>query len=458
MRKPSGALWHHPDFLKMWTGQTISQFGSAISELALPIIAVRLLHASAFEVAALGTVEFLPFLLFTLPAGVWVDRLPRRAVLIVGDVGRGLLLSSVPIVYLTGHLQLAQLFVVGFLIGVLTVFFDVAYQSYLPALVEREHLVDGNSKLEVTRSAGALGGPPAAGGLIQLLTAPYAVVWDSVSFFISGAFLLAIRKKEEPLERPDDGRRPGMRHELWEGLRYVVRHPYLRPQAISTGVSNYFSNVAFSILIVFAIRTLHMSNGLIGVVFGLGSIGWLTGAATAPRLQRLLGVGGATILGAAMSGPGTLLVALTPRSFPLPFLVLGTIIGGFGAVVYNIQQVSLRQAITPERMQGRMNSVMRFLVWGPIPLGSLTGGAIASSFGLRTALVVGAAGGFTSIIPILLSPIRKLKVFPEPEEALPTLAAGEGGLAPGVTAGVDESGAIAGAGPAAARDEASRDG
>ena len=453
MHRPSGALWHHRDFMKMWTGQTISQFGSSISQLALPIIAVRLLHASAFEVAALGTVEFLPFLLFTLPAGVWIDRLPRRAVLIVGDVGRGLLLLSVPIVYLAGHLTLAQLFVVGFTTGVLTVFFDVAYQSYLPALVEREYLIEGNSKLEVTRSAGQLAGPPAAGGLIQLLTAPYAVVWDSVSFFISGVFLLAIRKKEAPLEKREDGRRAGMRHELWEGLRYVVRHPYLRPQAISTGVSNFFSNVAFSILIVFAIRTLHMSNGLIGVVFGLGSIGWLAGAATAPRLQRLLGVGGATILGAAMSGPGTLLVALTPQSFPVPFLVAGTIIGGFGAVLYNIQQVSLRQAITPERMQGRMNSVMRFLVWGPIPLGALAGGAIASSFGLRTALVVGAVGGFTSTIPILLSPIRKLKVIPESEEALPTLAAGEAGLAPTVTSGIDESGAIAGAGAAAAIDE-----
>ena len=154
-----------------------------------------------------------------------------------------------------------------------------------------------------------------------------------------------------------------------------------------------------------------------------------------------------------MSGPGTLLVALTPQSFPVPFLVMGTIIGGCGAVVYNIQQVSLRQAITPERMQGRMNSVMRFLVWGPIPLGALVGGAIASSFGLRTALVVGAVGGFTSTIPIIFSPIRKLKAMPEPEEPLPTMAAGEAGLAPTVSSGIDESGAIAGAGAAAARDE-----
>jgi len=451
--RPSGALWRHPDFIKMWTGQTISEFGTAISQLALPIIAVRLLDATAFEVAALGTVEFLPFLLFTLPAGVWVDRLPRRAILIVGDVGRGLLLATVPLAYFAGGLTLGQLYAVGFLTGILTVFFDVAYQSYLPALVEREHLVEGNSKLEVTRSAGQLAGPPTAGGLIQLLTAPYAVVFDAVSFFASGGFLVAIRKREQPLEKREDGRRVGMRTELWEGLRYVVKHPYLRPQAISTGLSNFFTNVAFSILIVFAIRTLHMSNGLIGIVFGLGSIGWLTGAAIAPRVKRWLGVGGATILGAALSGPATLLAAVTPVSFPVPFLVASAILGGWGAVVYNINQVSLRQAITPERMQGRMNSVMRFLVWGPIPLGALAGGAIASTFGLRTALYVGAIGGFTTAIPIIFSPIRKLKDFPSPEEVLPSVAAGEGGLAPGVTAGLDETGAMTGAGPAAARDE-----
>jgi MFS family permease len=448
MRRPSGALWSHRDFMKMWTGQTISQFGSSISQLALPIIAIKLLHASPFAVAALGTVEFLPFLLFTLPAGVWVDRLPRRSVLIVGDVGRGLLLMSVPIAYLWGHITLTQLFVVGFLTGILTVFFDVAYQSYLPALVDRELLIEGNSKLEVTRSAGQLAGPAVAGGLIQLLTAPYAVLWDCVSFFISGAFLVAIRKKEPPLEKHEDGRRAGMRQELWEGLVYVVKHPYLRPQAISTGTSNFFSNVAFSIVLVFAVRTLGMSTGLIGVVFAIGSAGWLVGAALSPRMQKWLGVGGATILGAALGGPGTLIVALTPKSFPVPFFIAGMAIGGAGAVIYNIQQVSLRQAITPERMQGRMNSVMRFLVWGPIPLGALVGGAIATSFGLRTALLVGAVGGFTSTIPIIFSPIRRLKEMPEGAETLPGVMADDAGLAPTVTGGFDESGALAGAGSA----------
>ncbi|HEX5172737.1 MAG TPA: MFS transporter [Gaiellaceae bacterium] len=414
MRRPSGALWSHRDFLTLWTGQTISEFGSQISQLAIPWVALVTLNATAFQVASLGTVEFLPFVLFTLPAGVWVDRLRRKSVLIVGDVGRAVLLSSIPIAYVTGHLTLAQLYVVGFLVGIHTVFFDVAYQSYLPEIVDRDSLIEGNSKLNVTSSGAQLAGPGAAGGLIALATAPYAILVDAASFLVSGAFTASIRARvvepEEPVER---------RHllvELWEGLRYVLRHRLLFPQAISTGVSNFFSNVLFSIILVYAHRKLGMSSGLIGLSFSLAAIGWMLGASQADRFRRRLGVGGATILGAALSGPGALLIAFTPQSFPVPFLVAGAAITGFGAVVYNIQQVSLRQAICPPRLQGRMNASMRFLVWGTIPLGSLTGGAIATVAGLRTALFVGAIGGFTSILPIVFSPIRSLREFPGAEE------------------------------------------
>jgi MFS family permease len=414
MRKPSGALWAHKDFLKLWTGQTISEFGSQVSQLAIPWVALVTLNATAFEVASLGTVEFLPFVLFTLPAGVWVDRLHRRSVLIVGDLGRALLLSSIPIAYVTGHLTLAQLYVVGFLVGIHTVFFDVAYQSYLPEIVDRDTLIEGNSKLNITSSGAQLAGPGAAGGLIALATAPYAVLVDAASFVVSGAFTAWTHARtpepEEPLER---------RHlmvELWEGLRYVLRHRLLFPQAMSTGISNFFSNVLFAIILVYAHRTLGMSSGLIGLVFSLSAIGWMIGAAQADRFRRWLGVGGATILGASLSGPGALLIAFTPKRYDVEFLVAGAAIMGFGAVVYNIQQVSLRQAICPPRLQGRMNASMRFLVWGTMPIGSLTGGAIAATAGLRTALFVGAIGGFTSILPIVFSPIRSLREFPGAEE------------------------------------------
>jgi MFS family permease len=409
--RPTGGLWSHRDFLKLWTGQAISEFGSQISQLAIPWVALVTLHASAFEVATLGTVEFLPFVLLTLPAGVLVDRWHRRTVLIVGDLGRAVLLISIPIAYGTGHLTLAQLYVVGFLVGIHTVFFDVAYQSYLPSLVDRESLVEGNSKLNVTSSGAQLAGPGVAGGLIAIATAPYALLVDAVTFLVSGGFTAAIRKREELPER-------GERHllvELWEGLSYVLHHRLLLPQAISTGTSNFFTSLSFSILIVYAHNRLGMSSGLIGLSFSLGAFGWMIGAAKADWFRRLLGVGGASMFGAALTGPASLLVPFAPKSFPLPFLVASGALMGFGAVVYNIQQVSLRQWICPERLQGRMNASMRFLVWGTMPLGSLTGGTLAATIGLRPTLFVGAVGAFSSVLPIALSPIRSLREFPEPE-------------------------------------------
>jgi MFS family permease len=399
--------------MKLWTGQTISEFGSQISQLAIPWVALVTLNASAFEVATLGTVEFLPFVLFTLPAGVWVDRLRRRSVLIVGDFGRALLLISIPIAYALGDLTLAQLYIVGFLVGIHTVFFDVAYQSYLPSLIDRDSLIEGNSKLNVTSSGAQVAGPGVAGGLIALATAPYALLVDALSFVVSGGFTMWIRKREQPAEHEVEQRH--LLVELWEGLRYVLRHRLLLPQAMSTGISNFFSSLLFSILLVYAHRSLGMSSGLIGLSFSLGAFGWMIGASQASRLRRWLGVGGATILGASLTGPASLLIPLAPRSFPVPFLVASIAIMGFGSVVYNIQQVSLRQAICPPRLQGRMNASMRFLVWGTMPLGSLTGGTIAAAAGLRTALFVGAIGGLSSILPIVFSPIRSLRDFPEAE-------------------------------------------
>jgi MFS family permease len=410
---PRGGLWQHGDFMKLWAGQTISEVGSQVSQLAIPLVAVIVLDASAFEVASLGTVQFLPFLLFTLPAGVWVDRLSRRLVLIVGDVGRALLLLSIPVTYAFDALTLAQLFAVAFLVGILTVFFDVAYQAYLPYLVSREQVVEGNAKLQTTVSGAAIVGPGLGGALVSALTAPYAILVDSFSFLASGVFSVAIRRREPA--HAFAGERPRMRTELAEGLRFVLGQPYLRAQAISTGVSNYFSNLEFAILVVFMVRVLGMSPALIGLAFTGGGIGWLLGSLTSMPIGKRIGVGRTTILGAAITGPGLLLAALAPKSMPLPFLLASGIVAAFGAVVYNIQQISLRQLITPQRLQGRMTSVMRFLVWGTIPLGSLTGGALASVIGLRATLVVGAIGTCTSVIPILLSPIRRLVDFPEAE-------------------------------------------
>ncbi len=408
--------------MKLWIGQSISEFGTPISQIAIPWIAIKTLDASAFEVAALGTVQFLPFLLFTLPAGVWVDRLQRRSVLIVGDAGRALLLATIPVAYIYDAVTLWQLYVVGFLVGILTVFFDVAYQSYLPALVEREQLVEGNSKLQVTVSGAQIAGPALGGGLIQALTAPYAVLFDACSFVLSGGFTAAIRKREALPERTTES--PRLWAELKEGVGYVVRHPLLRPQAICTGGSNFFGQVGFAILLVYAARHWHMSAGLVGLGFGIGSLGWLLGALAAPRLQRVLGIGKTTLLMTPLFGLSSLLIPLAPTDLAFPALIVAFVVGSFGSVVYNITQVSLRQAITPHRIQGRMNAVMRFLVWGTIPLGALVGGALASTIGLRATLVVSALGGLFAFIPIALSPIPALREFPESEDLQPAVLAG----------------------------------
>jgi len=434
---PRGGLWRHGDFLRLWTGETISQFGSQISQLAIPLTAILVLDATAFEVAALTTVEFLPFIIFTLPAGVWVDRMRRRPILIAGDVVRALLLGSIPIAYVLDALTLGQLFVVGFLFGICTVFFDVAYQSYLPSLVERNQIIEGNSKLEITRSAAQIGGPGLGGVLIQVFTAPYAVLLDAVSFAASALAIFRIRAVEEtpPTVERSDGKKSSMWTELKEGLRFVLSNPNLRAQAGCTSTSNFFSSVSFSIILVYAVRELDLSPGLIGFVFSLGALGGLAAALTATRISSRFGIGPTTIVMAAFFGPTMILYAVAPSgNAAVPLLVTAQLIFGFTVVVYNIVQVSYRQAICPPRLQGRMNSVMRFIVWGTIPLGTLTGGALASWIGLRETIVVGAIGGGSAVLWIVFSPQRHLRDMPEPvddelaaetglEEAVPSLSA-----------------------------------
>jgi MFS family permease len=409
---PRGGLWRHPDFLRLWSAQTISQFGSQISALALPLAAILVLDASAFEVALLGAVEFLPFLLFALPAGVWVDRLPRRPILVLADVGRAVVLVSVPVAYAVDALTIWQLYAVGFLVGIGTVFFDVAYQSYLPSLVDRASLVEGNSKLEVSRSGAQLAGPGVAGALVELVTAPYAILVDSVSFVASGFFLLRIELAEIV---PEPTAPPSMRRELAEGFRYLLGHWFQRPVAIAVAISNFFSNVAFSVILVYAVRELELSAGLIGVVFALGNVGWLLGAVAATRLSGWIGVGRTMLGSAILFGPAMLLVPLAPQSFPVPFLVASIGVLSFCIVVFNVTGLSFTQAIVPSRMLGRLNATRRFFVWGVIPLGSVTGGILATLIGLRPTLVIGAIGGSLTFVPLFLSPIRSLGTM---EEAL----------------------------------------
>jgi MFS family permease len=433
LQRPSGGLWAHRDFIRLWTGQSISEFGSQVSQLAIPWIAALGLHASPLEFSVLGMLGFLPFILFALPAGVWVDRLRRRPILIAGDAARAVLLLLIPLLWFLDALRMWQLLVLQFVIGIFTVFFDVAYQSYLPALVEREDLIDGNSKLQLTVSVAQVAGPSASGGLIAAITAPYAILLDALSFVISAIFMLRITKPEPLPERDAGAPKPKMWPEVKEGLHWVVGHPWLRAIAACTGTSNFFGSLTFSIALLYFTRSLHLSAVEVGLVFGVGSVGSILGALAANRMQRALGVGRTILIPIMISCVALLTYPLAPRSFPLPVLMLGNALFGFGAVTYNITQVSLRQAITPERLQGRMNAAMRWIVWGTIPLGTMAGGAIATVSTLRTALWVGAIGSLFTFLPIALTSVRSIAELPEPVDA-PTAAGAElaGGLIEGV--------------------------
>jgi MFS family permease len=415
--------------MKLWTGQSLSEFGSQVSQLAIPWIAAVGLDASPFEFSMLGVLGFMPFILFALPAGVWVDRLRRRPILIAGDAARAVLLVLIPVLWALDALRMWELLVLSFVIGIFTVFFDVAYQSYLPSLVDRDELIDGNSKLQLTVSVAQVAGPSGAGALIAAITAPYAILLDALSFVVSTIFMLRIRKPETLPERAADAPKPKMWPDVKEGLRWVGGHRWLRAIAACTGSSNFFSSVLFSIALLYLTRSLHLSAVEVGVVFGVGSVGSIIGALVANRMQRRLGVGPTILIPIMVSCVALLAYPLAPRSFPLPVLIAGNALFGFGAVTYNITQVSLRQAITPERLQGRMNAAMRWIVWGTIPLGTIAGGAIATAWGLRAALWVGAVGSLFTFLPIALTSVRSIRELPEPVvEPTPLEAELEGGI------------------------------
>jgi MFS family permease len=417
-------LWRHGDFMKLWAGQTISLLGSQVTTLALPLTAILLFKATPFQVGVLGALQFAPFLVLGLPIGVWVDRLRRKPILVAADIGRFLVLGSIPLAYELDALRLPHLYVAAFVAGVLTVFFDVAYGSYLPSLIDRERLVEGNSKLEISRSGAQLVGPGLGGILIEALTAPVALLADAMSYLGSVLFLLVIRRREPPIEAPE-GAPPSMARQIREGLRYVLGHPLLRPIVICTAVLNLASGLEMAALLLFAVRSLGLRPGVIGAVLTVGSVGYLVGAFVGGRLTRRLGVGLTIIAAGAAIGLGYAMVPLATRSTAVYLLIAYSLLGSFGGVIFNVNVRSLVQSITPERLLGRTIATARFVVWGTIPLGAFLGGMLGEGIGLRATLWLAAAGGVVAFVPPLLSPVRRLGQMPTLEEA-PTTPVGPG--------------------------------
>jgi MFS family permease len=404
-----GGLWWHLEFRRLWIGETVSQFGTMVSQLALPLVAILVVHAPTFQVGLLTACETAAFLVVGLPAGAWVDRMRFRWVLIVNDLLRAALLGSIPLAQFLGVLTIWQLYVVALGTGVCTVFFDVAYQSYLPQLVGREQLVAGNSRLQASESVSQIAGPSVAGFLIQALTAPYAVLADALSFLWSAAWVTAIQARPARPERKPDR---NLVREIREGLQFVLGNPLLRAIAMCTGSSNLFSAISLAVFYVLLARDLRVAPGLIGLISAAAAVGGLAGALGATRVAARLGQGPAIWISMAAAAPCAFVAPFAERNWTLGLLAVAEAGAGASSVLYNITQVSFRQGLCPPGLLGRMNATMRFLVWGTLPLGGVIGGVLGTLIGVRPTLVVAAVGGALAFLPVFLSPLRRLRELP----------------------------------------------
>jgi MFS family permease len=403
---PPPGLTRNPDFLKLWAAQSVSVIGSAITNLALPTAAILALHANPFEVGFLAALQRLPFLFFSLPAGAWLDRVNRRPVMIACDLGRGAVLAIVPVAGLLGLLALWQLFLAAFLVGTLTVFFDVAYLAYLPALVSRRDLLGGNQRMQMTSSVANLVGPGLGGILIQLIGAAFAIAANSASFVFSAVMLLLIRAEPRIPARTSPSR---MRDEIAEGLRWVFHHPLLRSQLIGLTLAGFGFFFALPMVLVFAYDNLHLTPGLVGGVFVLEGVASLVGLSIAPRVVRALRLGPTMWVTQIGVGAGFMLIPLAAVTAPLLVLAVSQAIIGLFDSVQDVNQVTLRQTLTPPRLQGRMNATFRLFYWGSWPIASIAGGAFGALAGAGPTIIVGGAMGVLSAAIIAFSPLGRLR-------------------------------------------------
>jgi MFS family permease len=409
-------LFHHHDFRQLWIGDTISQFGTQLSILALPVLAVKVLDAGEFEMGLLGFCEYLAFLVIGLPAGAWVDRWRKKQVLVAGDVVRAVALASLPLAWLLDVLTFPQMLVVALVIGMCTVFFDVAYQSYLPDLVDQDDISEGNAKLQASQSVAMIGGPAIAGGLIKLVGAPLTIAIDALSFLGSAFFIRRIDHLDTPPPREN---RRSLVVEIREGLAFVLKNPLLWRITASTGISNFFSNVTGVMLVLFCIRDLGLDPGDIGIAMGLGAAGGLLGALLTPRINRLVGEGRTIPLASLFWIPAGLMMPLAGTYIP-PMLALtaSSLLLTFAVVVYNVTQVSFRQRLCPRPLLGRMNASIRFLVWGVMPIGAFVGGVLGEQVGPRNVFWIGLVGSALAALPVLFSPLVRMRDLPREMQQL----------------------------------------
>jgi MFS family permease len=412
MKRYFSGLWQHPDFMKLWAGQTVSEFGSRITREGLPLIAVTLLSATPEQMGLLTAIGSLPILIFGLMAGVWVDRLKRRPILIGCDLVRALILLSIPLAALTGQLSMSLILIVAALNSLLGLFFDVAYRSILPSLVKREQLVEGNSKLATTDSLAEIGGPAIAGLLVQWISAPMAIFVDAFTFLFSAVSVGMIRKAE-PTPIPEE--QPNMLREIVEGLRIIALEPTLRVLVLGLATRSFFGNFIGTLYALYAVRDLGLSPALLGLTVSAGGIGALMGAVLAGRLPRRFGLGRTLVISLLIAGLMNLCIPLAdgPIMLAAGILIIAQIVGDGAMMVYGVNEMSLRQMIVPGHVLGRTNASIGFLSEGIGPIGALIAGVLAGLIGARATLLIATLGILATAVGLLFSKVHTLKTHPE---------------------------------------------
>lgn len=406
-------VWQSADFTRLWGASVVSAFGSAITRLAVPLVAATTLHASPAQMGLLVASENLPILLLGLLAGTWLDRRSKRPVMIATDLVRGALLLAIPVAWWLGALRVELLIAIAFLVGALNVFFDIASQSLLPVILRDQRLAEGNARLFTGWSIAEIAGPGVAGWLVQVITAPFAIVADAISYLLSAAVLLGI-KSAEPVAPRAGAAAPSFGQELLDGLRLVMGDPVLRATALATGLWNIFDGARWAVLILFLTRTLGLDATIVGLVFMASSLGYLIGSLLPQRVAQRIGLGPAILLGIVLAVPSELLTAVAggPPLQATAMVVAGFFLGGIVIPVYDINQFSLRQAVIPLHMQGRGNATMRTIIRGAVPLGAVLGGLLAERSGLRGVMIFASFGGLAAFLAIWFSPVRAMQALP----------------------------------------------
>jgi Na+/melibiose symporter-like transporter len=411
---PARSITRNRDFLLLWAGEGISLAGSQITELALPLTAVISLGAGAGEMGLLGLARFAPYLLVTLPAGLIADRYRRRPILLWANVGRAVLIGLVPMLALLGWLRIEHLYAIAFAAGTLTVFFDVTYWSFLPVIVEKDQLTEGNSRLMATQSIATIGGPGLGGALVQLLTAPIALLIDAVSFLVSAASLALIRRPEprpEPAAEVDDGVGARVR----EGFALVLGNPILRALVGTAGAYNLFNAWIEVLFVILAVQVLGLTPVLLGLVLSSGAAGALVGALLAAPLARRIGIGPAVVWTVVLDCVAMLPIALVggPTWVVLIVLFAAFFFNGFGVSLSSVHAISLRQTVTPHRLLGRMTATYRLIGYGGISIGALVGGLAGELLGVRLGVLLGSIGMLSAATFVIFSPLRRLHRMPQ---------------------------------------------